>query len=272
MARVARRVEDKQVLKLVRRLLEAGIMADGVKQPTEEGTPQGSPLSPLLSNVMLDDLDRELERRGHRFVRYADDIRIYVRSERAGQRVLDGTTRFVEQRLRLRVNRGKSAVVPALESTLLGFGFFDRGYGVRVRVDPKAWKRAKDRLPRLTGRRWGVSMERRIREINRFTVGWTAYFAFAETPSLFESLDKWLRRRLRQVRWKEWKRPQTRYQNLRSLGIPARDARQWAASRKGYWRIAGSWPLQVALPNAYCHKTMGLKGFCDPYRRLRVAT
>jgi RNA-directed DNA polymerase len=272
MARVARRVEDKQVLKLVRRFLEAGIMAGGVKQPTEEGTPQGSPLSPLLSNVMLDDLDRELERRGHRFVRYADDIRLYVRSERAGERVLDSTTRFVEQRLRLRVNRGKSAVVPALESTLLGFGFFDRGYGVRVRVDPKAWKRAKDRLRQLTGRRWGVSMERRIREINRFTVGWTAYFAFAETPSLFESLDKWLRRRLRQVRWKEWKRPQTRYQNLRSLGIPARDARQWAASRKGYWRIAGSWPLQVALPNAYWHKTMGLKGFNNPYRRLRVAT
>jgi RNA-directed DNA polymerase len=191
MARVARRVEDKQVLKLLRRFLEAGIMADGVKQPTEEGTPQGSPLSPLLSNVMLDDLDRELARRGHRFVRYADDIRIYVRSERAGQRVLESTARFVEQRLKLRVNRGKSAVVPALESTLLGFGFFDRGYGVRVRVDPKAWKRAKDRLRRLTGRRWGVSMERRIREINRFTVGWTAYFAFAETPSLFESLDKW---------------------------------------------------------------------------------
>jgi group II intron reverse transcriptase/maturase len=271
MARVARRVEDKQVLKLVRRFLEAGIMADGVKQPTEEGTPQGSPLSPLLSNVMLDDLDRELARRGHRFVRYADDIRIYVRSERAGQRVLESTARFVEQRLKLRVNRGKSAVVPALESTLLGFGFFDRGYGVRVRVDPKAWKRAKDRLRRLTGRRWGVSMERRIREINRFTVGWTAYFAFAETPSLFESLDKWLRRRLRQVRWKEWKRPQTRYQNLRSLGIPARDARQWAASRKGYWRIAGSWPLQVALPNAYW-RNQGLKGFSEPYRRLRDAT
>ena len=270
-ARVARRVSDKRVLRLIRRYLEAGVMVDGVKQPTEEGTPQGSPLSPLLSNVYLDDLDRELERRGHRFVRYADDVTIYVRSQRAAERVMESTRGFVERRLKLRLNRDKSAVDRATKLTLLGFGFLYRGGEVRVRVDRKARKRAKDRLRRLTSRRWGVSMERRIREINRFTVGWTAYFALADTPRPFEDLDEWLRRRLRQVRWKEWKRFGTKRRNLRALGIPEREAREWAGSRRGYWRIAGSAPLQRALPNAYW-SGLGLQGFSDPYRRLRDAT
>ena len=136
-------------------------------------------------------------------------------------------------------------------------------------VAAKALRRAQDRIRRLTTRNWGASMPRRIKEINRFTVGWTAYFAFADTILRCEKLDKWLRRRLGQVRWKEWKRPQTRYRNLRALGIAERDAYSWAASQKGYWRVAGSWPLQTALPNAYWHTTMGLKGFTTPYRRLR---
>src|SRR5919108_2891238 len=184
-ARVARRVHDKRVLRLIRAYLEAGVMAGGLVQPTEEGTPQGSPLSPLLSNVMLDDLDWELERRGHRFVRYADDGRIYVRSERAGQRVMESITRFVERRLKLRVNRQKSAVDLAKKRTLLGFRFFGRDREVKVRVDPKARERAKDRLRQLTARNWGVSMERRIREINRFTGGGTAYYWLADTPPPF---------------------------------------------------------------------------------------
>jgi RNA-directed DNA polymerase len=270
MARVARRTDDKRVLRLIRRYLEAGVMEGGLVHAVEEGTPQGSPLSPLLSNVMLDDLDWELERRGHRFVRFADDGRIYVSSERAGQRVMESITQYVEQRLKLRVNRQKSAVAPAVQRPLLGFQFFrDKTGKVRVTVAPKALKRAQDRIRQLTTRNWGVSMQRRIKEINRFTVGWTAYFAFADTFLPLERLDKWLRRRLRQVRWKEWKRSPTRYRNLRALGIPDRDARSWAASQKGYWRVAGSWPLQTALPNAYWHKSLGLKGFLTPYRSFR---
>jgi RNA-directed DNA polymerase len=271
MARVARRAHDKQVLGLIRRYLDAGVMADGIQRPSEEGTPQGSPLSPLLSNVYLDDLDRVLEKRGHRFVRYADDIRIYVRSERAGQRVMEGTRVFIERRLKLRVNRDKSSVGSAFRVTLLGFGFLRRGGEIKVRIDPQARKRAKDRLRRLTSRRWGVSMERRIRELNRFTVGWTAYFALADTPRPLSDLDEWLRRRLRQVRWKEWKRYQTRLRNLRALGIPERSAREWAGSRKGYWRLARSWVLSRSLTDAYWRE-LGLQGFSDPYRRFRDAT
>jgi len=270
MARVARRVHDKRVLGLIRRYLEAGVMEGGLVAASEEGTPQGSPLSPLLSNVMLDDLDWELARRGHRFVRFADDGRIYVGSRRAGERVMQGITQYIEQRLKLRVNRQKSAVAPAVERPLLGFEFFrDKAGKVRVTVAPKALKRAHERIRQLTTRNWSVSMERRIKDLNRFTVGWTAYFSFADTFLPFDGLDKWLRRRLRQVRWKEWKRAPTRYRNLRALGISGRDARSWAASQKGYWRVAGSWPLQRALPNAYWHKTLGLKGFLDPYRGFR---
>jgi RNA-directed DNA polymerase len=271
MARVARRVQDKQVLRLIRRYLDAGVMADGIRQPSEEGTPQGSPLSPLLSNVYLDDLDRVLDKRGHRFVRYADDIRIYVRSERAGQRVMASTRAFIERRLKLRVNQDKSSVGSAFKVTLLGFGFLRRGGEIKVRIDPQARKRAKDRLRRITSRRWGVSMERRIRELNRFTVGWTAYFALADTPRPLSDLDEWLRRRLRQVRWKEWKRYHTRRRNLRALGIPERSAREWAGSRKGYWRIARSWVLSRSLTDAYWRE-LGLQGFSDPYRRFRDAT
>jgi RNA-directed DNA polymerase len=270
MARVARRVHDKRLLRLIRRYLEAGVMEGGLVHATIDGTPQGSPLSPLLSNVMLDDLDWELDSRGHRFVRYADDGRVYVHSRRAGERVMTSITQYVEQRLKLKVNREKSVVARALRRPFLGFCLRPRMGEVRVLVDPKALKRAKDRLRTLTSRRWGVSMERRISEINRFTVGWTAYFRLADTPTPFEDLDEWLRRRLRQVRWKEWKRPRTRRRNLRALGISETNARQWASSRKGYWRIAGSKPLAVALSNGYW-TDLGLQGFLDPYRRFRDA-
>jgi RNA-directed DNA polymerase len=233
MARIARRVDDKRLLRLPRRYLRVGVMSDEGSPASEEGTPQGSPISPLLANVMLDDLDAELERRGHRFVRSADDPRVYVASERAGQRVMASISTFIEQRLKLRVNRHKSAVARAVSRPFLGFGFVRRGGTVKIGVSPKSRQRAKDRLRELTGRTWGVPMERRIHAINRFTVGWTAYFALAEGKRPFRDLDEWLRRRLRQVRWKEWKRGPTRARNLRSLGVPAGKAHELGQHQQG---------------------------------------
>jgi hypothetical protein len=261
MARVARRVADKHVLKVIRRYLEAGVMADGIKQPSEEGTPQGSP----LSNVYLDDLDRMLEQRGHRFVRYADDITIYVRSTRAAERTMASTGEFIERRLKLRVNGRKSAV--------------KRGGEIKVRIDPKARKRAEGRLRRLTSRRRGISMERRIDSINRFSRGWTAYFALADTPSVFEELDEWLRRRLRQVRWKEWKRIRTKHRNLVATGIPEGKTWEWANSRKGYWRTRdrGFSPAPSRTPAGASRdcsdSTIPIASpGCDANRRMRTRT
>ncbi|WP_262495311.1 group II intron reverse transcriptase/maturase [Paeniglutamicibacter gangotriensis] len=251
MARVARKVEDKRVLKLVRRYLEAGIMADGVRRETAEGTPQGSPLSPLLSNVMLDDFDQEFWGRGHCFVRYADDIRLFLKSKRAAVRVLDQATRVLEGRLSLWVNRQKSTINSAKVATLLGFGFYFVKGGVKIRIAPKAFKRMKDRIRALTWRKWSVSMGYRIDQLNRYVRGWMGYFRLSETPKKFSELDKWFRRRMRQIRWKEWKRPRTRVANLRKLGIRADLAYQWGMSSRAYWRIAGSPILKRALPNEH---------------------
>ncbi len=271
MARVARKVGDRRVLRLIRRYLDAGIMVDGVRQPSEEGTPQGSPLSPVLSNIMLDDLDRELFERGHRFVRYADDVRVFVRSRRAAHRVLASVTAVVEQRLKLKVNREKSRVVPASVMTMLGFGFyFVRGGKVRIRADPKAVKRLKARLKELTSRRWSIAMDERVAKINRFTAGWMGYFQLADTPRVFSDLDEWFRRRMRQIRWKEWKRYEARRRNLLALGIPERSAREWAGSSKGYWRIAGTAVLERALPNSYWDD-LGLRMLKPTWQRLRSA-
>jgi RNA-directed DNA polymerase len=270
MARVARRIDDKKVLKLLHAYLNAGVMQEGVMVPQEEGTPQGSPLSPLLANVMLDDLDQELLNRGHQFIRYADDIMIYVRSERAGERVMASMRKFAQKRLKLRVNEAKSAVAPATSRPFLSFAFYRKEGEVKVKLDPKALAAVKVRLRRLTNRNWRVAMEVRIAALNRFTRGWTAYFTLADTFSVFEALDEWLRRRLRQVRWKEWKRAATRRRNLCLLGIPVWWARQWAYSSRGCWRIAGSPVLTRALPNRYWRER-GLAGFLGPYRQLRAA-
>jgi RNA-directed DNA polymerase len=267
MARVARKVDDRKILRLIRSYLEAGVMVDGVKQPTVEGTPQGSPLSPILSNVMLDDLDRELRERGHRFVRYADDLRVFVRSERAAQRVFDSACGVIERRLKLKVNRNKSSIRHAAQATLLGFGFRLSGPQVRIWVAPKAIQRLKDRLRILTGRNWRVSMDYRIGRLNRFTTGWMAYFRLADTRNLAREVDRWLRRRLRQVRWKEWKTTAARRHNLRIRGIPERNVRKWGGSSKGYWRIAGSQVLGIALPNAYWEH-LGLKTLTATSQRL----
>jgi group II intron reverse transcriptase/maturase len=271
MARVARKVSDRRVLKLIRRYLDAGIMVDGIRMPSAEGTPQGSPLSPVLSNIMLDDLDRELFERGHRFVRYADDVRVFVRSRRAAMRVLASVTAVVEQRLKLKVNRDKSKVVPASVMTMLGFGFyFVRGGKVRIRIDPRALARWKSRIRELTSRRWGIAMDERIARANRFTAGWMGYFQLADTASVFSALDEWFRRRLRQIRWKEWKRPRTRRAMLRKLGINEQSSHEWGNSSKGYWRIAGSPVLARALPNSYWDD-LGLRTLKPTWQRLRTA-
>lgn len=270
MARVARKVGDRRVLKLIRRYLEAGIMVDGIKMPSAEGTPQGSPLSPVLSNIMLDDLDRELFKRGHRFVRYADDVRVFVRSERAAHRVLASVTAVVEQRLKLKVNREKSKVTHARSAVLLGFGFYFTRSGVKIRIDPKALKRLKVRLKELTSRRWSVAMDERIARINRFMTGWMGYFRLSDASWPFRDLDEWFRRRMRQIRWKEWKVPRARRANLRRLGINESFSQQWGNSSKGYWRIAGSVVLQRALPNSYWDD-LGLFTLKPTWQRLRSA-
>ncbi|WP_209066508.1 group II intron reverse transcriptase/maturase [Arthrobacter pigmenti] len=269
MARIARKVKDKRLLRLIRRYLEAGIMADGVKRATAEGTPQGSPLSPLLSNIMLDDFDQLMWSRGHRFVRYADDIRVFVRSKRAAGRVLDQCTKVLEQDLKLRVNRQKSKSSPASVATLLGYAFFFTASGAKLRVAPKALKRAKARIKQLTSRKWSISMGERITLLNRYIRGWMGYFRLAETPRKFADMDEWFRRRMRQIRWKEWKRGRARVANLRKLGIRPQQAREWGMSSKGYWRVAGSPILQRALPNEHWN-TLGLIFLHDAWYRYRT--
>lgn len=268
MARVARKVKDTRVLKLVRRYLEAGIMANGVRRATTEGTPQGSPLSPLLSNVMLDDFDQVFWDRGHRFVRYADDIRVFVKSKRAAQRVLMQATKVLESDLKLRVNREKSVINPASVATLLGFGFYFTKTGVKIRIAPKAFKRMKQRIKALTSRKWNVSMEYRIQQLNRYVRGWMGYFRLSQTPNKFTETDKWFRRRMRQILWKQWKGSKTRVVNLRRLGIRPDLAYQWGNSSRAYWRIAGSPVLKRALPNQYW-VDIGLVLFRDAWDRFQ---
>ncbi|MCD9877241.1 hypothetical protein LJ657_27135 [Streptomyces sp. NR30] len=219
---------------------------------------------------MLDDLDRELFGRGHRFVRYADDVRVFVRSKRAAHRVLASVTAVVEQRLKLKVNREKSKVVSASGMTMLGFGFYSRGGGVQTRIDRKALVRWKDRIRELTSRKWSIAMDERIAEINRFTAGWMGYFQLVDSPRVFSGLDEWFRRRMRQIRWKEWKRPRTRQVMLRKLGINERLSREWGGTGKGYWRVAGSPVLARALPNAYWDD-LGLRMLKPTWQRLRSA-
>jgi group II intron reverse transcriptase/maturase len=269
MARIARKVEDKQLLKLIRAYLEAGIMADGVVQSMAVGTPQGSPLSPLLSNIVLDDFDQLFWSRGHRFVRYADDLRVFVKSKRAAYRVLEVATRFFEDRLRLQVNRAKSSVKPAGSAELLGYGFyFAAGSQVKLRMAPSTRKRVKDRIRALTSRRWSISMEERIGKLNQYMRGWMGYFRLIDTPKALKSLDEWFRRRLRQIRWKEWKQPRTRIRMLRSLGIRADQAYQWGNTSRAYWRIAKSPILHHALPTQYWQE-LGTLFFYDAWLRFR---
>jgi RNA-directed DNA polymerase len=250
LAAIAERVADKRMLKLIRAVLEAGVMEDGLVSPVDEGTPQGGPLSPLLSNLVLDELDRELERRGHHFVRYADDCNIYVGSERAGQRVMESVTRFITHRLKLKVNQAKSAVAQPRQRKFLGFSFTGEREP-RRRIAPKAIARFKERIRERTHRTRGISLRQMVKEITTYLRGWLGYFGDCQTPSVLQSLESWLRRRLRAVVWKQWKKGRTRFRELRKRGVSKDLAAQTAGSAHGPWRIANSPALSLALPNAY---------------------
>jgi len=250
MARIAARVSDKRMLKLIRAFLTAGVMEEGLVSPVDEGTPQGGPLSPLLSNIVLDEFDRELERRGLRFARYADDSNIYVRSRRAGERVMESITRFLTTKLKLKVNQQKSAVARPWERKFLGFSFTANREPKR-RIAPKAVLRFQERVRELTSRTRGVSIERMAEELARYMRGWIGYFGKCQTSSVLASLEEWVRRRLRSAIWKQWKRGRVRFAELRKRGVGKDLAAQTAGSAHGPWRLANSPALAIALPNAY---------------------
>ena len=250
MARIETRVGDRRLLKLIRAFLKAGVMEGGLVSPVDEGTPQGGPLSPLLSNIVLDEFDRELERRGLRFARYADDCNLYVRSRRAGERVMASITRFITTKLKLKVNEQKSAVARPWERKFLGFSFTASREPKR-RIAPKAVMRFKEKVRELTRRTRGISIEGMAEELARYFHGWIGYFGRCQTPSVLEELDRWVRHRLRSVIWKQWKRGSVRFAELRKRGVGKDLAAQTAGSPHGPWRLANSPALAKALPNAY---------------------
>jgi RNA-directed DNA polymerase len=266
MARLARRIKDKRILKLIRRYLQAGIMEGGVVSPRSEGTPQGGPLSPLLSNVLLDELDRELTRRGHRFVRYADDCNIYVRSRRAGERVLDGVERFLRKRLRLVVNREKSAVDRPWKRKFLGYTFTWH-YQPKLKVAPESVKRLKGRLReafrRGRGRNLGVVLE----ELRPVLIGWVSYYRKSEVRNTFEQLDQWIRRKLRAIMWRQWKRPWTRAKALTRRGLPWQRAWVSATNGRGPWWNAGASHMNQAVTTRALRQH-GLVSLVQESRRL----
>jgi len=269
MARVARKVKDKRILKLIRLYLNTGVMVNGVKILTKEGTPQGGPLSPLLANILLDDLDKELERRGHKFVRYADDSNIYLKSKRAGQRVMESITIFLKVKLRLKVNVQKSAVDISDNRKFLGFNLYHYHEGIRIRIAPQTIKRFKMKIREITSRSNGQNIIKRILRLNLYLRGWIQYFSLSDTPYILQRLEGWIRRRLRMCLWKQWKKIRTKYRNLVKLGLPDWVALRLANTRKAYWHIAGD-SLNSALPNAYW-ANLGLMSLTNRYCEIRSA-
>lgn len=251
MSRVARKVKDKKILLLIRRYLQAGVLEEGLVKPTEEGTPQGGPLSPLLSNIMLDDFDKELEKRGLRFARYADDCNIYVKSEKAGQRVMKSVIKYLTTKLKLKVNEQKSAVAQPWDRKFLGFTFTSGKEPGRIAVHESRVKRLKDKIRGLTKKMRGNKVTDSIRKfIMPITRGWVNYFSIAEARSIFASLDGWIRRKIRGILWRQWKKPRTRYKQLIALGLKKDTAKKWAYSNKGPWRMAKSYGMHKAISNS----------------------
>jgi RNA-directed DNA polymerase len=261
MGQIAKRVEDKRLRKLIRAFLNAGVMENGLVSPSVEGTPQGGPLSPLLSNLVLDELDRELELRGHCYVRYADDCNVYVRSEQAGRRVMESITRFITHKLKLKVNESKSAVARPQERKFLGFSFTAGPEAKRV-IAPKALDRFKRRIREITRRAKGVSIQTTIKELAAYMRGWRSYFGFCETPEVLVYLTRWVRLRLRAALWRQWKTPRRRRAALLALGTRPRLASNTAGSGRGPWYLARSKALSVGLSNAYFN-SLGLPTLID---------
>ena len=265
MARLARHITDKRLLRITRRFLQAGLMQNGVCIKRQEGTPQGGPVSPLLANLLLDDLDKELERRGHCFCRYADDCNIYVGSQAAGERVLASITRFLEKKLKLRVNSKKSAVAKTMDRKFLGYRILSGG---RLGIAPASLKRLKDRIRKITRRNRGVRFEQVIEELNRSLLGWIVYFRYAQAKTALQRIDEWMRRKLRCFRLKQWKRPKTIWKRLTQAGVSRREAANLAASGKGWWRKADTLAIHIAMPNRW-FETLELVNLTQQYLMLQ---
>lgn len=270
MGTLAKRIHDKPLLKLIRKYLQSGVMINGVVMDTNQGTPQGGPLSPLLSNIVLDEFDKELEKRGHKFVRYADDCNIYVRTQRAGIRVMKSIRTFIEKKLRLKVNEKKSTVDRPWNCKFLGFSFTNNKEP-KIRIAKQSIKRMKGKIREITSRSKPFPMELRIQKLNRYLIGWCGYFALADTKSIFEQLDGWIKRRLRMCLWKNWKKPSTKVRNLVQLGVPKWKAHEWGNTRKSYWRISKSPILHRTLGNSYWSH-LGLKSLKARYEILRQSS
>lgn len=257
-------ITDGRVLALIRKYLQSGVMINGVIMESEEGTPQGGNLSPLLSNIMLNELDKELTRRGLKFCRYADDCNIYVKSRKAANRVMISITKFIEEELKLKVNKEKSAVDRPWKLKFLGFSFYHKRGRIGIRIHPKPVKKFKQKLKEITGRSIAMSMEERLLKLKQAITGWVTYFGIADMGKLVKSLDEWLRRRIRMCYWKQWKKIKTKHDNLVKLGTGNYKAWEYANTRKGYWRIANSPILSRTLTNEHLRK-LGLKSISERY-------
>ena len=263
-------ISDKRVLRLIRAFLKSGVMVNGLVSESIKGTPQGGNLSPLLSNIYLTRFDRMLEERGHRFVRYADDCNIYVKSKRASQRVMDSCKQYLEGKLKLKVNKSKSRTASPLRSKFLGFSLYKMRSKTGIRPHEKSLRRFKARLRELTSRRQARSIEMILLRLRRFTVGWLSYYSISDMKSKIKELNEWLRRRIRQIFWKQWKKVSAKFKNLKKLGVPKGKAWEWSNSRLGYWRISGSWILQTSLKNKYL-ESIGYDDISKRYEALHCA-
>ena len=267
MYKLSKDIKDKRVLKLIRKYLQSGIMINGIVVSNEEGTPQGDPLSPLLSNIMLDELDKELEKRGHRFCRYADDCNIYVKSKRAGERVMENITSFIEGKLKLKVNINKSAVERPWKRKFLGFTLgimFGKAYSS---ISKQSLRKHKDKLREILSRSNPMTLEQRIIKLNQVNIGWINYYGIAKCKGIAVQLDKWIKLRLRMYIWKQWKKVKTRYKNLKKLGLNHYQAIKFANTRKGYWRVANSAILKTTLTNQFFND-LGLKSLTRQYIKI----